>query len=335
MSRYIGNQCPVCNKDFMEDEDIVVCPTCGSPHHRDCYKERGGCGNEAYHTTARQWEETIKPADAHEDQEPIPVRCGNCGTPNPKENLFCNACGTKIGNEIGGFTPSQQVTQATQGVRTNGKATNSDFMQFVNSQIKMEQKLDQGVNMQEACDYIGPNSLIFAMKFKAFTMNRAVSFNWSAFFFGFFYCFYRKMYKLGGVIAALFIISVLPVAYYSVVAIQEIMATGTMPTIPVNFVMDGVGYQGLMISSLMARFVNMATMLFLGMFFNKMYYKEVTSQVARIKQSSRYTIGTTDFTMEIARKGGVNKYAILVIVAIMVALYIAFGLFSSLFILGI
>ena len=35
--RYTGETCPVCNKVFQEDDDIVVCPDCGTPHHRKCY----------------------------------------------------------------------------------------------------------------------------------------------------------------------------------------------------------------------------------------------------------------------------------------------------------
>ena len=30
--RYTGETCPVCNQVFQEDDDIVVCPDCGTPH---------------------------------------------------------------------------------------------------------------------------------------------------------------------------------------------------------------------------------------------------------------------------------------------------------------
>ena len=31
MANYTGVKCPVCNKRFTEDDDIVVCPVCGAP----------------------------------------------------------------------------------------------------------------------------------------------------------------------------------------------------------------------------------------------------------------------------------------------------------------
>ena len=36
-------QCPVCNKTFQDGDDVVVCPECGAPHHRECYEQNGHC----------------------------------------------------------------------------------------------------------------------------------------------------------------------------------------------------------------------------------------------------------------------------------------------------
>ena len=41
--------CPVCNSNFTENDDVVVCPDCGTPHHRECYKKIGKCFNENMH----------------------------------------------------------------------------------------------------------------------------------------------------------------------------------------------------------------------------------------------------------------------------------------------
>ena len=37
--RFTNEKCPVCNNTFKEDDDIAVCPECGTPHHRECYKQ--------------------------------------------------------------------------------------------------------------------------------------------------------------------------------------------------------------------------------------------------------------------------------------------------------
>ncbi len=35
--------CPYCRCPLLPDEAQVVCPSCQTPHHADCYQENGGC----------------------------------------------------------------------------------------------------------------------------------------------------------------------------------------------------------------------------------------------------------------------------------------------------
>ena len=34
MSNYLGSKCIMCGQEFKENDDIVVCPDCGTPYHR-------------------------------------------------------------------------------------------------------------------------------------------------------------------------------------------------------------------------------------------------------------------------------------------------------------
>ena len=43
MTRYTGNHCPVCEQAFTDEDDIVVCPDCGTPYHRACWQKIGAC----------------------------------------------------------------------------------------------------------------------------------------------------------------------------------------------------------------------------------------------------------------------------------------------------
>ena len=49
---YIGLKCPICGKPFTADDDIVVCPQCGAPYHRECYIKAGKCIYEDKHLPA-------------------------------------------------------------------------------------------------------------------------------------------------------------------------------------------------------------------------------------------------------------------------------------------
>lgn len=55
-----GEKCPVCHSYMFDDEDIVFCPICGAPHHRECYKSIGHCALEKYHGTDMEYKRPEK-----------------------------------------------------------------------------------------------------------------------------------------------------------------------------------------------------------------------------------------------------------------------------------
>ena len=57
---YKKYKCPVCKEVFCEDDDVVVCPECGTPHHRGCWFENGKCANEALHGNQEEINEIIE-----------------------------------------------------------------------------------------------------------------------------------------------------------------------------------------------------------------------------------------------------------------------------------
>ena len=61
---FVHEECIICKKKFLEDDDIVVCETCGTPYHRECYNSVGKCINTEYHKNGWTFSEKhSKPAD--------------------------------------------------------------------------------------------------------------------------------------------------------------------------------------------------------------------------------------------------------------------------------
>ena len=56
---YLHSVCPKCGQKFNENDDIVVCPECGTPEHRSCYLEEGNCVNLSLHGTDFSWQPQI------------------------------------------------------------------------------------------------------------------------------------------------------------------------------------------------------------------------------------------------------------------------------------
>lgn len=95
--RYNNQKCPVCENAFGENDDIVVCPICGTPHHRDCYKKNGECANTDRHNEGFCWTakdtqapESAAPSEAQNEQPVQPkitVETNFGNQPNPF-NIF-------------------------------------------------------------------------------------------------------------------------------------------------------------------------------------------------------------------------------------------------------
>ena len=94
---YEGFTCPVCGKTFQETDDIVTCPECGAPHHRDCWKQEGHCHYEADHGTDKQWkrpeDRAAQTPGAASSQGKV---CPHCGADNGEYAEFCSKCGKEL-----------------------------------------------------------------------------------------------------------------------------------------------------------------------------------------------------------------------------------------------
>jgi len=112
MFKYDGASCPVCSKKFTETDDIVVCPECGAPHHRECYRSLGKCALSDKHGSGQAWQPP-KPAESETTSENrntvSEITCPNCGTKNPRGSHMCTVCGTRFSGAEG--NPGQNEGQ--------------------------------------------------------------------------------------------------------------------------------------------------------------------------------------------------------------------------------
>ena len=82
MENYTGRLCAYCKLEIANTDDVVVCPSCGMPHHKKCWNENKGCT-----TFGCNMQNSV-----------VPMICSNCGQPIQEGQLFCMNCGVKIGS---------------------------------------------------------------------------------------------------------------------------------------------------------------------------------------------------------------------------------------------
>lgn len=211
MPFYVNDKCPVCERQFTESDDIVTCPECGTPHHRECYKSIGHCANADKHGTDYSFEQT-EGSSAEQGaysniyynpdlpKESNKTKCVNCGEEIDSSAVFCSKCSAR--------QPAPDFSSYYDPVpdfSVIGKAPQSP-------QFSESEKLD-GVSLSEIAAVVKTNTLRFITKFKS---GKKVSWNWAAFFFGPYYLFFRKMYKEGALFLALrLIITLISQGVYS------------------------------------------------------------------------------------------------------------------------
>ena len=74
---------------LFRSDDIVVCPECGTPYHRDCYKKEGRCINDELHSKHMSWK-----AEVEEKEQAEGLKCSVCGNTLRNDQLFCDKCDT-------------------------------------------------------------------------------------------------------------------------------------------------------------------------------------------------------------------------------------------------
>ncbi len=191
--RYENEKCSVCDKVFTENDEVVVCPECGAPHHRSCYSENGHCANEHLHAEGFVWKKTEKEVQKAEEnrtetsektEESEVAVCPDCGAENKKKAFVCTNCGAVLAPEV----REQFDGPKTAPVFIDGKPVNDkDYIDE-----------EQTVTVKEAACFIQSGKERYIKTFLDAKINhRKPKFNIAAFFFGPYWFFFRKIYKAG------------------------------------------------------------------------------------------------------------------------------------------
>ncbi len=182
-----GQKCPICNSYLFDDDDVVFCPICGAPHHRDCYKAVGHCGLEHTHGTDKQYdiikkinEEKKEEAktEQNNEQENKGEICPNCKNKLTSDMLVCPYCGRP----------------------RNVRVFSLDLLGGVNP----DTDLGDGITAKEARDFVQVNTQRYIPKFEELK-SKKFSWNWAAFLFPEGWFLSRKMYKTGALLISLIV----------------------------------------------------------------------------------------------------------------------------------
>lgn len=312
MPDYTASTCPICHKKFARDDEVVVCPTCGTPYHRECYKQVGHCVNQKLHESGQSWQ----PEDQARENEQrydgkAPLRCSRCGTVNPPEGIFCQICGAKL-------TENPQNAAHYQNASYKGPNPIPPNP-FVNpfGGVDADDLIDD-LPVKDIALFVGDNSHYFLPRFKDISQKTPrIQWNWPALFFHYFYCFYRKMYGLGFLLLGILLLLNIPSAILTVSYVQQILASAGSETL---FTFDTSSLGPVMTLSYVAQFATIFIRVGFGIYFNRLYYLHVMKRVRTLREGS-VGMSDTDYAMLLAKKGRTNVRLIIVAIILLNLLY--------------
>lgn len=189
MSYYISEKCLICNKEFTESDDIVVCPECGTPYHRSCYKEKKQCVNSALHKTGGSW--MADSMAKRKAENAIKKICPQCACLNDNSNENCVNCGYKLADDS-----CKKINI------DDSKVIRIDSDNEYYGMNPLETMDDESkVTLGEVADYVKVNKLFYLPVFRRIkSTGIKVSLNIIAFLFPQYYFANRKMYFWTGII---------------------------------------------------------------------------------------------------------------------------------------
>ena len=172
--QFRNEKCAVCGMKLFEDEEIVVCPECGTPYHKECWYRAGLCVHSAEHG-AFEWKgESQKLKEHFENIE--------TAQNEKKEN-----------------DPQFEIIHAE---------SYDEYREIMNKRL-LEQEKDMGevdgVTPEEMLKFVGKNGYYYLPVFREFIKHgKIMKMNFAAFLLFPLHCFYRKMNLFGVIGTAIF-----------------------------------------------------------------------------------------------------------------------------------
>ena len=194
MSYFKNAVCPVCRELLKEQDDVVVCPECGAPYHRACYKEAGRCLYEDKHGTGFSY--LPDPEPEQKEETPQQVLCPRCHKSNPADAHACGNCGTPLApSESEPFDPTPAYRRSRTDVHPDTekfRPIGGGYIHFGFSTDDAQDELEpddtlraqleaanidsnetiDGFTLKEWLSYLGPSAPIYLFQFKQMDRSR-------------------------------------------------------------------------------------------------------------------------------------------------------------------
>ncbi len=284
MANFSGCKCIVCEKKIEENDDVVVCPICGTPYHRECYFKEGECVNTALHESKGTYQK-----DCESDAEKV-VDSANFNKPNSNG-------GSRVSIETFSEVDFDLKNGFDEKAEQNYRKMNS-FVDKDGNKIAATERFD-GINIGEMAAYINKNVFYYLMSFNILSVKKTkITFNLAALLIPELYFANRKMplYALGVLILKWFLAVPMLIGFFSNNA-----DFGVLHDLAMNFNVRSTEFNALLvISNILSYAISIGCCLFA----NYIYYKKSVKDISKIRGNNEKADG--NIIKKLEKKGGTS-----------------------------
>lgn len=316
MKKFSNSTCAICEKNIQETDDIVVCPDCGTPYHRECFAIEQKCVRDDLHQTGDTYkapasvvcskcfkvvtDSQSKVCDHCQWDLSVPYvhpilkkPCSNCGKEISKDAESCEHCSSK-------------QLDVKDGEEIKGTINPIEYYIKMMEDIKEEKNVIEGISAKEYSKYVKQNVEYFKFRFVMLEKGQK-GINWSAFVFSGLYYLYRKMYKKGLLLSLAYLILQIP---YTLLVMSQVDLG-----LPAEYVIELTQSQDTLLTSLVfvANFLVMGLRFYCGTSFNKHYYDRVKGDLIKARESG-YT--ETEREDMYKKRGGVSNVTLFSLIGV-------------------
>lgn len=209
MLDYTGVKCPVCEVPFKKDDDIVVCPECGAPYHRECYHQAGKCVFDELHAQGKEWQPPEPPKAPDPSAEIKDRECPVCGTLNAHSSLFCARCGSSLVGEPQTYNntpPKSSTPPPSYTPYANQRFSGVPFAYDPMGGVSPTEPIGDNVAFGDVSKAVKQNTAYYMPVFRYIKQTGRNKFNFAAFLFSGAWMLYRRQYKLGGIVTGIMLL---------------------------------------------------------------------------------------------------------------------------------
>ena len=294
--------CGVCHAYLFDDDDVVYCPVCGAPHHRECYNGVGHCAFEEAHGTKNQYKkpESGEPSERDDTADKKTITCAICGESYAEGQSKCPKCGA----------PNFGASAGAPFIRI-------DFL----GGVPEDTDLGEGVTAGEARRFVFSNTSRYIPKFAAMKNGKKTGWNWFAFLFPCGWFLSRKMYLAGvisGILSVCFSLFMIPfITQNQISTFAEY--SNYLQTVTADPAKGGTVFFLFLAGGILRLILNVVC----AVFGDRIYRDHAIGAIRQIKSES------DDIDMDYQKKGGTNL--LLFIVGFLAVQYAPQMLFAGFF----